>query len=77
MRQLAGPSDTLSDGRLVRVEEAEGLIRPGLKPTSSNSLCDGPIGNWVAQKEGTRVRGWRRTPLFLRYRQAVPVGPHN
>ena len=29
MRQLAEPSNTFSDGgRLVRVEEAEGLMRP-------------------------------------------------
>ena len=52
MRQLAGPSDTLSGGCLVRVEEAEGLMRPCSKPTSSDSLCGGPTGDLVAQRKG-------------------------
>ena len=77
MQQLEGPSNILSDGRLVRVEEAEGLISSRLKPTSSDSLSGGPIRNWVVKKGGTRVRGLMRIPLFLSHRHAAPVGPYN
>ena len=77
MRQLARPSDTLSGWRLVRVEEAEGLMRPWWKLVSSNSLTGGPTRNWVVRKGGTRARGQGRTPPFLCHRHAASVGPYN
>ena len=62
MRQLAGPSNTFSGGRLVRVEEEGGLMRTRSNLTSSDLLRGGPTGNWVDQKGETCVRGRGRTP---------------
>ena len=62
MQQLAEPSNTLSGGRLVKAEEAEGHMRPWPKLPPSDSLSGDPIGNWVAQKGETRVRGRGRIP---------------
>ena len=77
MQQLAGPPDTLSGGRLVRVEGAGDLMRPRSKLTSSDSLSSSPTGDLVVQKEATRVKGRGHTPPTLRYRHAMLVGPYN
>ena len=53
---------TITGGRLVRVEEAGGLMRPLSKLTSSDSLNGGPSRNWVVKKGGTRVKGWEILP---------------
>ena len=52
MRQLAGPSDTLSGRTSGEGGGVGDLMRPRSKPTSSDSLCGGPLGiMWLRRKE--------------------------
>ena len=65
----------ITGGLLVRVEGAEGLIRPKIETDLFRLTSGGPIGELVIQKGGARVRGRGRTPPILRYRHAALVGP--
>ena len=61
---------------MLGVEEAGGLMRPRLKPTSSDSLYGGQLGiGWLRRKE--HVLGDRDVPPFLGREYAALVGPHN
>ena len=78
MRQLAGPSDTLSGGRLVRMEEAEGLTYKALIEADllrftvwrPHRGLGGSEGRDTCQETGAY-------PPILSNRHAAPVGPHN
>ena len=77
MRQLAGRSDALSGGTSGEGGGGGGSYEAPIKADLLRFTVWRPIGDWVAQKEGTRVREQGRTPPFLSNRHAAPVGPHN
>ena len=77
MRQLAGPSDTLSGGTSGEGGGGGGSYEAPIEADLLRFIVWRPIGDRVAQKEGTRVRGRGRTPLFLSHRHTAPVCPHN
>ena len=77
MRQLAGPSDALSGGVSGEGGGGGGSYEAPIEANLLRFTVWRPIGDWMAQKKGTHVRGWGRTPPFLSYRHEAPVGPHN